>query len=132
MSYKFFKESPVLDNRRRILCVDDNEDNSSMLTVLLGLSSYEAVAAGSIEEALRLARDERFDLYLLDNWLPGGSGVELCREIRRSDPSTPIVFYTGAGLDSEREEALAAGAQAYLVKPGEVSLLVETVRRLLP
>ena len=70
-------------------------------------------------EALELIARGRFDLYLLDNWLPGGSGVELCREIRRSDPSTPIVFYSGAGLDFEREEALAAGAQAYLVKPGD-------------
>lgn len=61
--------------------------------------------------------------------VPGG--VELCREIRRSDPSTPVVFYSGAGLDSEREAALAAGAQAYLLKPGDAASLVGTVRRLL-
>ena len=116
---------------KRILCVDDDEDTCKMLCGLLGLVGCHATTAGTAAEALELIARERFDLYLLDNWLPGRSGVELCREIRRSDASTPVVFYSGAALVSEREEALAAGAQAYLVKPGDVAALVETVRRLL-
>ena len=116
---------------RRVLCVEDDADTCMMLRDLLGLIDCEVTTAATAAEASELVARGRFDLYLLDNWLPGGSGVELCREIRRSDPSTPVVFYSGAGLDSERDEALAAGAQAYLVKPGDVSLLVETVRRLL-
>ena len=116
---------------RRVLCVDDDEDTCTMLRGLLGLIDCRVVTAATAAEALGLIARGRFDLYLLDNWLPGGSGVELCREIRRSDPTTPIVFYSGAGLDSEREEALAAGARAYLVKPGDAAALVETVRRLL-
>jgi CheY-like chemotaxis protein len=115
----------------RILCVDDDEETCSMLCGLLGLIACQATTAATAAEALELIAHTRFDLYLLDNWLPGGSGVELCRSIRRSDPSTPIVFYSGAGLDSEREEALAAGAQAYLLKPGDAAALLETVRRLL-
>ena len=116
---------------RSVLCVEDDEDTCTMLCDLLGLIDCEVATAATAAEALELIARGHFDLYLLDNWLPGGSGVELCREIRRTDPSTPVVFYSGAGLDSEREEALAAGAQAYLVKPGDVALLVETVRRLL-
>lgn len=116
---------------RRVLCVDDDEDTCTMLYGLLSLINCHASTAATAAEALKLIARGRFDLYLLDNWLPGGSGVELCREIRHSDPSTPIVFYSGAGLDSEREEALEAGAQAYLVKPGDAAALVETVRRLL-
>lgn len=116
---------------KRVLCVDDEEDTCAMLCGLLGLIDCEVSTAATAAEALKLLAQERFDLYLLDNWLPGGSGVGLCREIRRSDPSTPIVFYSGAGLDWERDEALAAGAQSYLVKPSDLSLLVETVRRLL-
>lgn len=116
---------------RRILCVDDDEDTCAMLCGLLGLIDCRVETAATAADALGLLARERFDLYLLDNWLPGGSGVELCREIRRTDPSTPVVFYSGAGLDSEREEALAAGAQVYLVKPGDAAALVETVRRLL-
>lgn len=116
---------------RRILCVDDDADTCAMLSGLLGLINYRVTTAATAAEALALIAGGSFDLYLLDNWLPGGSGVELCHEIRRSDPSTPVVFYSGVGLDSEREEALAAGAQVYLVKPGDAAALVETVRRLL-
>lgn len=116
---------------RRVLCVDDDADTCSMLCSLLGLIDCEVSTAVTAAEALGLIARGRFDLYLLDNWMPGGSGVELCREIRRSDGSTPVVFYSGAGLESEREEALAAGAQAYLVKPGDAAALIETVRRLL-
>lgn len=116
---------------RRVLCVDDDENTCSMLCGLLGLIDCRVSTAATAAEARGLIAREHFDLYLLDNWLPGGSGVELCREIRRSDPSTPVIFYSGADLESEREEALAAGAQAYLVKPGDIALLVETVGRLL-
>lgn len=116
---------------RRVLCVDDDDDIRTMLRGLLGLINCRVTTAATAAEALGLIARGRFDLYLLDNWLPGWSGVELCREIRRTDPSTPVVFYSGAGLDSEREEALAAGAQVYLVKPGDAASLVETVRRLL-
>jgi DNA-binding response OmpR family regulator len=114
-----------------ILCVEDDEDTCAMLSGLLGLVGCHVSTASTAAQALELIARGRFDLYLLDNWLPGGSGVEICREIRRSDPSTPVVFYSGAGLESERGEALAAGAQAYLVKPGDIALLVDTIRRLL-
>jgi CheY-like chemotaxis protein len=116
---------------RRVLCVEDDEDTCKMLSGLLGLINCETSSAATAAEALDKIATERFDLYLLDNWLPGGSGVELCRKIRETGTSTPIIFYSGAALDSEREEALAAGAQAYLVKPLDVSLIVETVKKLL-
>lgn len=115
---------------RRVLCVDD-EDTCAMLGGLLGLIDCRVETATTAAEALRLIARGRFDLYLLDNWLPGGSGVELCRELRRTDSLTPVVFYSGAELDSERDEALAAGAQVYLVKPRDAAALVETIRRLL-
>jgi DNA-binding response OmpR family regulator len=102
-----------------------------MLYDLLGLINCHVSTAGTMAHALDKIAHERFNLYMLDYWLPGGSGVELCRKIRESDPSTPIVFYSGAAMEVEREEALAAGAQVYLVKPADVSMLVETVKRLL-
>jgi DNA-binding response OmpR family regulator len=117
--------------KKRILCVDDDEDTCAMLCALLGLVKCEVSTAGTAAEALEMIDGGGFDLYLLDNWLPGGSGAELCGKIREADPSTPVVFYSGAALDSEREEALAAGAQAYLVKPNDLGLLVETVNNLL-
>jgi len=117
--------------KKRILFVDDEEDTREMLCALLGLVNCKVLTAGTAAEALEMIAREHFDLYLLDNWLPGGSGAELCRKIRETDPTTPVVFYSGAALDSEREEALAAGAQAYLVKPRDLGLLVDTVNSLL-
>lgn len=130
MSYSFFRESPMPEQTRRILCVDDNEDNSSMLTVLLGLSSYEAVAAGSVEEALRLAKSQSFDLFILDKRFPDGTGFALCQEIRQLHPDTPVIFYSGDAYSSDRQEGLSAGAQDYVAKP-DIDKLLDTVNHFL-
>ena len=116
---------------KRILCVEDDDDTSSMLCSILGLINCEVSTAGTVADALDKIGAEHFDLYLLDSWLPGGGGVDLCRRIRDFDSTTPIVFYSGAAREPERQEALAAGAQAYLVKPEDIAKLVETVERLL-
>jgi DNA-binding response OmpR family regulator len=114
-----------------ILHVDDDEDTADMLCSLLGLINCQVTTAGTFDEALEQSRSQSFDLYLLDTWLPGGSGIELCRKIRETDSRTPVVFYSGAAYDSDRQEALAAGAQGYLVKPTDIDKLVETVKGLL-
>jgi len=119
-------------HRARILCVDDDQDTCEMVSALLKLIGCEVVTAHSADEAEEMIEGVGFDLYLLDNWLPGGSGVELCRVIRARGDRAPVVFYSGAAYDSDRAEALGAGAQAYLVKPGDAGLLVETVKGLLP
>lgn len=116
---------------RRVLCVDNDQDTCEMVASLLALIGCEVVTAHTTGQAFEKVRSGRFDLYLLDNWLPGGSGVELCKAIRESGDSAPIVFYTGADREEDRREAIAAGAQAYLVKPSDVGILVETVRRAL-
>ena len=115
---------------KRILCVDDNEDTCELLTTLLGAADLEAVSVPGADEALRLMESERFDLYVLDGELPGVSGLTLCQQIRAVDAHTPIVIFSGHGLDSHREAGMLAGANAYLVKP-DVTELVPTVKRLL-
>ena len=83
------------------------------------------------ERAARLAEKESFDLYLIDNWMPGASGIELCRWLRIFDSDTPILFFSGAAYDQDKQTALAAGAQGYLTKPAEIEKLVEEVSRLI-
>ncbi len=117
-------------SKGRILCVDDNEDNSSMLVVLLGLSSYEALAAGSVGEALRIAQRETFDLFILDKRFPDGTGFSLCREIRQLHPNTPVIFYSGDAYSTDRAEGLSVGAEDYVAKP-DIDGLLEAVHRLL-
>lgn len=116
---------------KRILCVEDDYDTSTMLCGLLGLINCETVTCYSLAEALGRAKEERFDLYLLDNWMPGGSGIELCQKIREFDRETPILFYSAGDRDEERRAALEAGAQEYLIKPSDIDKLLETTRRLL-
>lgn len=118
-------------HRRRVLCAEDEEDTCSMITSLLGLINCEVTGAHTFDQACEKIREKDFDLYLLDNWLPGGSGVELCRKIREFDHETPIIFYSGAAYETDRQEALSAGAQVYLVKPSDIDKLVETVKRFL-
>lgn len=118
--------SPV----KRILCVDDNEDTCFMLTALLGREGYEVKTAATIDEALAVAAREHFDLSILDNAFPGESGVELCRRLRRVRPDTPVIFYSGVAFEADREEALSAGARAYVAKPA-INGLTEAVRDIL-
>lgn len=115
--------------RRRILCVDDNEDTRFMLTALLG-QEYDTTSAGGTGETMELARREHFDLYILDNIFPDGTGLELCRQIRELHPQTPIIFYSGAVFESDKAAGLRAGAQAYIGKPA-IKRLTEAVRGVL-
>jgi DNA-binding response OmpR family regulator len=112
--------------RHRVLCVDDDEDVCEMLSVLLKYSNIEASCVESAEEAWELIKVDSFDLYLLDSWLPGIDGFELCRQIRAVDQHTPILFYSAAAYDADKLKGIAAGANAYLTKP-EVDVLLQTI-----
>lgn len=115
--------------RKRILCVEDDLDSCDMLRVLL--REYEVVTANTVGEGLKMARAERFDLYLLDSKYPDGSGVELCRQLRLFDTNTPVVFHSGLEGESDIRDAMNAGAQAYLVKPIGIDELERNIERLL-
>jgi DNA-binding response OmpR family regulator len=114
----------------RILCVDDHEDTSEMLQLLLSAEDYEVVTAVTMEEALKLAKSESFDLYVLDKRLPDGSGLELCRGLTEVTPDVPCLIYTGDAYEVHRQQALAAGADVYVAKP-DIDGLIEGVRKLL-
>jgi two-component system OmpR family response regulator len=116
--------------RKRILCVDDDEDTRDMMRVLLGEYGYEAVIAASVSDALESAKSGGLALCILDHWITEGNGIELCREIRAFDSHTPIMFYSGAGYRADIQKGLDAGAQAYLVKP-DFERLKPTIDRLI-
>ena len=82
-------------------------------------------------EAIHLAQIGHFGLYILDNWLGGMSGVELCTRLREFDTATPILFFSGVAYELDKQKALACGAQAYLVKPASPDTLVAEVRKLI-
>ena len=116
--------------RCRVLYVDDHEDSGFMFQQLLSLLNYEVRIAATMEEALRLATSEEFDLYVLDRRLPDGSGIELCRQLNQISPGVAVIFYSGDAYELNRQEGLSAGASEYISKPN-IDKLVEAVRKLL-
>jgi DNA-binding response OmpR family regulator len=115
--------------RARILFVEDEEDAKNLAA--LTLTEYSLTYARDFAEGLLAARRGYFDLYILDNWLPDKSGVELCRAIREFDPHAPILFYSACGYPRDIREGIRAGAQAYLVKPVHLDELRRTVAQLI-
>jgi DNA-binding response OmpR family regulator len=116
--------------RMRILFVDDDQDTREMMDALLDYYGYEAVIAASSSGALESARSGGLALCILDHWLTEGNGIELCKQIRAFDSGMPIMFYSGAGYEADIQKGLAAGAQAYLVKP-DFEHLKPTIDRLI-
>ena len=113
----------------RALCVDDDEDSRVMLVTLLRFASIEAKAVGTAPQALSLIEAEHFDLYTLDAWLPEVDGFELCRRMRAVDPHIPILFFSGAAYEADKQKGLEAGADAYVTKP-DIYELVESIKQL--
>ena len=115
----------------RVLYIEDHEDTRELVTLVLEQKCFEVVTGSTIKSGVTLARSQEFDLYLLDSWLPDGSGLELCRRIREFDKATPIIFYSAAAYESDRIEAIRSGAQAYLIKPSHPSELCSLVTSLI-
>ena len=118
---------------RQILCVEDNEDSRELVKLALETRfPYVCVSiAGSIDEARELTESNNYDLYILDNWLPGGSGVDLCRLLREGGSAAPILFFSAAAHDHSKSDAMDAGATDYLVKPDDWDRLPQVVAKLL-
>ena len=118
------------ETKCRVLYVDDHDDSSEMFKLVLAESEYEVHTARTVNEALRLAKAHEFDLYVLDKRLPDGSGTDLCRSLNQLTPGVPCIFYTGDAYQTHREEAMAAGADAYIAKP-DVEALIDAVHKFL-
>ncbi len=114
-----------------ILLVEDNQHVLRALCARLEHAGWTVEACEDGSAALaKIESDARYDLLLLDHDLPGANGSEIIARARRLPHRrhTPIILCSG---DMFREEALAAGADAFLRKPEEISELVATVKRLL-
>jgi len=115
----------------RILYVEDDADTRDLVSYVLTGANYEVALAENPEQATLLAQTASFDLYVIDNWMPGMSGIDLCSRLREFDADTPILFYSGAAYEQDKRDALSAGAQGYLTKPVDNKKLLKEVSRLL-
>jgi two-component system cell cycle response regulator DivK len=118
---------------KRILVVEDQEDNRQILRDLLGNAGYDLVEAENGEEALFELAKQRPDLILMDIQLPIMDGYEATRRIR-ADPEMkgiPIIAVTSYALAGDEAKALAIGCTAYITKPYSPRALLAKVREYL-
>jgi CheY-like chemotaxis protein len=123
----------------RILLVEDNELNRSLVRAILSRTRNPALLATTLVEASDLAEarkalaDGAFDVALLDVHLPDGSGLTLAGEITSRGTGRPaIVALTAAALPREQAAAIEAGCDTFLAKPYTSGELVDAIARLLP
>ena len=117
--------------KARILHVDDNQDTRLLMAAVLGDAQYGVMTAGTVSEAMQLANEIEFDLFILDIRLEDGTGIELCQKLREVQPNVGVLYYSAYASDSEQQKALALCGDAYLRKPVGIADLEEAVANLL-
>jgi two-component system, cell cycle response regulator DivK len=119
---------------KRILVVEDQEDNRRIIRDLLSSAGYALIEAADGEAGVRLAETERPDLILMDIQLPVLDGYEATRRIKQNPElrHIPIIVVTSYALSGDDAKAVAAGSDAYVAKPFSPRQLLATIRKFLP
>ena len=105
------------DRQQRLLVVDDDSRLRDLLVRYLGEQGLEVRAVGDAPQMDKLRTREHFDLIILDLMLPGEDGLTICRRLRGTDDTTPIIMLTAKGEEVDRIVGLEMGADDYLPKP---------------
>lgn len=119
--------------KARILVVDDEPEIVKAIRTNLEMEGYEVLEAYNGPDALRIAREERPDLMVLDVLMPEMDGWQVLREVRGDEAlkDMPVVLLTALSSDRDVDTGWELGAHRYLTKPFEPERLIETVRELL-
>ena len=112
---------------RRVLLVEDNEDNANAVSEFLRLRGYEVSVATSVAASVRAARNG-FEVLVSDIGLPDGSGLELVRVLSREHPVRAIAL-SGYGTPADVQRSRDAGFQCHLTKPVDPDELVEAIEQ---
>src|SRR6266571_4839078 len=118
---------------KRILVVEDQEDNRRIVRDLLTRSGYEIVEAVNGEEGVTLAETQHPDLILMDIQLPLVDGYEATRRIKANPDlkAIPIIAVTSYALSGDEAKALAAGCDGYFAKPFSPRVILAKIREFL-
>ncbi len=114
---------------KTILVVEDNEINMKLIRAFLQIGKYHILEARDAETGIRLVREQRPDLILMDIQLPGIDGLSAAHLIK-ADPDLkkiPIIAVTGNATQMDKEEALNIGFAGYLLKPFSIEVFLETI-----
>ena len=115
---------------RRVVIVEDNADNRELMQLLLGLKGHAVSAVGDGEAGVAAILGESPDVAIVDIGLPGIDGYEVARRVRGAAPaqSPLLVAVTGYGTPEDRQQALATGFDAFMVKPFDVEIFERLLR----
>jgi two-component system cell cycle response regulator DivK len=116
---------------KTILIVEDNELNMKLFRDLLDAHGYQTLATRSGSDVMRLARDHRPGLILMDIQLPEVSGLEVTRWIKEDDElrDIPVVAVTAFAMKGDEERIRQGGCESYISKPISISSFIDTVRQ---
>ena len=120
--------------RHRILIVDDDESTRLILARMISADlEADVQLAGTSEQAMKLLENYAYDAILLDLRMPGISGLVILKDIRSLSPNatTPVIVVSSSSDDQEKRECIAAGANAYHLKPVRRAELIAQVKTLL-
>lgn len=112
----------------RILIVEDEAGIAAFLKQGLEEESFAVDVASEGKEGLALAQSNEYDLLLLDWMLPGLSGIEICRQFRKENQQTPVIFLTAKDTVDETVFGLQSGANDYIKKPFHFDELLERIK----
>ena len=112
----------IFRSPKHILCLDGDADTCFMMEKLMQVFGYEVTTARSVIEAQAAIETRKFNLLILD-----GIGLEWCKRVRANNINTPILFLSGKAYQSDIDNGMHAGAQAYLTKPVEIETLEQTI-----
>lgn len=114
---------------RTLLIIDDDDDLREALAEQLALhEEFRTVQAANATDGIRLGREVRADLILLDVDLPDMDGRDACRELRKAGVSTPIILLTGQASEADTVKGLESGANDYVTKPFRFAVLLARIR----
>jgi two-component system cell cycle response regulator DivK len=125
--------SETASRAKTVLIVEDNELNMKLFHDLLEAHGYNIIGTRDGMEALRIARDSRPDLILMDIQLPEVSGLEVTKWIKEDDrlKSIPVIAVTAFAMKGDEEKIREGGCEAYIAKPISVTNFLETVKKYL-
>lgn len=113
---------------KAVLIIEDDSDITQLLTIHLNDLGCKTLSAANGQKGLQLAKEERFDLIILDLMLPGLNGMEICRKIRQTDRHTPILMLTAKSEEIDKIMGLETGADDYLTKPFSLREFIARVK----
>lgn len=115
---------------RKILIVEDNQDNRELVVKVLKNKGYSTIEAVDGEDAIEKATSEKPDLILLDISLPKLDGYEVVKRLKSMEAfqDTPVVAFTAHAMKGDREKVIVAGFEGYISKPVNIRELPEQIR----